>query len=398
MAFSWSNPRVSPIAIDLGIDSVKALQIVPGESPQVIAAACVSVPGQVRADPTLRMAFYNEAMRDLLRSAPFKGKRVAFAIPAIQTLVQHLQITKVEGEELSNQVGLMLRQKLNLDPARLVMRPVQVGPVVRDGVSKHEVICLAASRETVMRILSLASAHKLDVVGMHCEPLAIIQAFVHLYRRPGDEERTTCFIDIGAGTTKVLIAHGQNLVFAKHINVAGDHFTRALAQSQKIEFDQARQTRLRFADAAETHTAPIRRGTPNGVDDLDTEVSPSNLTTSLTGPATATAARPSDATLLHPETLESVIEEVQLCVRYHQSLFPGRVIEKLVFIGGEARQVRLCQKIARAVRIGAQLGDPLARLARPSSAKAQFGVDLQQPQPGWSVPVGLCTLNTTDGK
>ncbi len=77
-------------------------------------------------------------------------------------------------------------------------------------------------------------------------------------------------------------------------------------------------------------------------------------------------------------------------MRYHQSLFPGRPIEKLVFLGGEARHVSTCQKIARALRIGAQLGDPLARLVRLGHRGQSSGVDIEQPQPGWAVPMGLC--------
>ena len=50
----------------------------------------------------------------------------------------------------------------------------------------------------------------------------------------------------------------------------------------------------------------------------------------------------------------------------------------------------MCQKIARALRIGAQLGDPMARLVRVNQDKGSDGVDLRKPQPGWAVPMGLC--------
>ena len=89
------------------------------------------------------------------------------------------------------------------------------------------------------------------------------------------------------------------------------------------------------------------------------------------------------------EVFDCLLDELTLCVRYHQTLFPDRAVEKLVFLGGESRHVGLCQKIAQSLRIGAQLGDPLARLVRGNGDPGP-GVDLRQPQPGWAVPVGLC--------
>ena len=56
------------------------------------------------------------------------------------------------------------------------------------------------------------------------------------------------------------------------------------------------------------------------------------------------------------DTLDCLVDELQLSIRYHQSLFPGRQVEKLVFLGGEARSSRPARKSPGALRIGAQLG------------------------------------------
>jgi hypothetical protein len=41
----------------------------------------------------------------------------------------------------------------------------------------------------------------------------------------------------------------------------------------------------------------------------------------------------------------------------------------------------------------AQLGDPLCRLHR-DQAPTTIDVNLEEPQPGWTVPYGLCTAPT----
>ena len=408
MAFGFSKSRVSPIAIDFGADSLKLLQIVPGDPPQIVAAAAAEVPEHARTDPAARHAFYVDALKLMLSSNPFKGKRAVCSIPSYQTLVQHLQIAKVEQEDLNEQIGVMLRQRFNVDPSRMVIRSVQAGQIVRDGAARQEVICMAASRDAVMRHIETAHRSKLDVVGMHCEPNAVIRTFAHLYRRSDDHERTTCFIDIGSATTKVVITHGTDMVVAQNIHAAGDHLTRGLARNENMSFTDARRQRISEAGRApipeesrKTSAALVpggrerrgRGGVPPGLAMLDAALAAESSSASATAESPASfARRQEEQTDAVADVVECLIDELQLCIRYHQSLFSDRPIEKLVFLGGESRNVKLCQQIARTLRIGAQLGDPLARAMGASSGVKATGVDLRDPQPGWAVPLGLCLL------
>jgi len=64
-------------------------------------------------------------------------------------------------------------------------------------------------------------------------------------------------------------------------------------------------------------------------------------------------------------------------------------VDRLIFVGGEARHRALCQHIARELGLAAQLGDPLVRMGRNSDIGIESGIDRRQPQPGWSVAIGL---------
>lgn len=384
MAFGWSKNGVLPIAVDFGFKNLKLLQISPGDPPQMVAAAAAEVPDEARHDPALRHAAFADSLRQLLADQPFKGRRAICSIPAYQTLVQNFQIGKGEHEEVDAQVDLYLRQRLNVDPSRMVVRSFCVGDSGGNGSAKQEVVCIAASREVVMRYIDIVRRAKLDVVGMHCEPLAIIQSFAYLYRRKSDEMRTTCFVDIGAATTKVIVAHGARMVFAKTIHAAGDQLSCGIAKSRSIDAAEARRQRRDGVGAAERQTqtgdgsthadaAPLPRSGLAVIDAPDEESLDDR-------PATEGAG----------DAFDCLIDELRLSIRYHQNVFPDRPIEKLVFLGGEARHVDTCQKVAKAMKIGAQLGDPLSRMAWSKTAKAPMGVNLHEPQPGWAVPIGLC--------
>ena len=252
MAWGWSTTRYSPIAVDFGADSLKLLQIIPSDPPQMVAAASMDLPEHARTNHAARHAFFSDSLKELLSSRSFKGRRAICSIPSYQTLVQHLQIQgSSDPDEFEAQIHQHLRQRLNVDPSRMIIRHFRVGQVIRDGVTKQEVICMAASRDATLSHIQTAQRAKLEVVGMHCEPLAVLEAFSHLYRRDVDSKRVTCFVDLGAATTKVMITHGILMAFAKTIHVAGDHFTRQVAETYDMSFSEARQLRIQEVNAAE---------------------------------------------------------------------------------------------------------------------------------------------------
>lgn len=374
--FGLTPKNLSPIGVDLGTDAVKLLQIVFDDSPKLVAAGSRVIPYEVRADHKKRRDFLIDAISDLVREAGFRGRRAIASVPASLSYVQHIRLPKGETDE--QHVIDELRGKLPGDPANMVIRTIDAGMVMAHGTARQEVICLAVARPVVLHHMDILRRAKLDVVGMHCEPLAILEAFAHLYRREGDEKRTTFFIDIGWLATKAMIAHGKGLAFAKTIQVGGEHFDQQYAQELQIELTEARQRRRAMAG----------------------QVAPAPNTVIMQQPV-ATGGYSAGEPLCAPEPemlppggemLEALIDELQLCLGYHASIRPDHPVEKLVFLGGEARQTALCKRIAAALRLPAQLGDPMARAAREHTAKPPVGVDLRQPQPAWAVPLGLCRL------
>ncbi len=371
MGFGLSKQRVSPIAVDFGADSLKLLQVVPEQPAQLLAAAAAVVPEEARQDSAARMAFYSQTLRKLLKQQPFKGRRAMLAIPSQSTLMQNLDVTAQEGADTGPLVEAHLRDRLGMDPARLVVRHFDAGQIADNGSSFQEVVVIAVQRETVISYLNLARQCKLDVVGMHSVPQAILQGFAQLYQRSDDAERVVGFLDIGSAVTTLVIARGQRMVFAKTFAAAGDQMTRQYAQMNKVSFTAAREARMNGKASAGS----------SGGGAVAVMESASSAATSAPGAAAQEQADP---------TLDFLMDELQMCVRYYQRRFPQQPLSRLVFLGGESRHTDLCQKIARKLRIAAQLGDPFAALMRISKAKNPVGVDLNQPQPGWTVPYGLC--------
>ncbi|MEX0886859.1 MAG: pilus assembly protein PilM [Phycisphaeraceae bacterium] len=378
---------MGPIAVDFGCDSLKLLQLSSDAPTRVIAAAAAVVPGTARRDMGARQAFVAQTLPRLLASQPFQGRRVICSLPAFQSIVQHMEVPAVEDEDgLELQVQLQLRERMDVDPDRMVVRYFPIAQVTREGQPMQDVLCLAAGRDVVMRHIELLSRMKLNVVGMHSEAMAIQAAFANAAPTP---EQATCFIDIGATTTKVVILQNGEIAFAKTIQVAGDELTQQYATREHMDFEQARLRRIEQAGAEVSQpvgAAGPRAAVGTGLPSLDAQAG----VTSVAGATGVAAEAVADAAAVaEGDAIETLIDELQMGLRYHRRLFPGCPVGKLVFLGGEAHQSSLCQQIARNLQVAAQRGDPLASVHERAGVKPTAGVDLGEPQPGWAVPYGL---------
>ncbi|MEM9065451.1 MAG: pilus assembly protein PilM [Planctomycetota bacterium] len=348
----------SPVAIDFGTGALKLLQIDGGDQPQLIAAARVDTPDDLLSDPAGRLQFQTETLPRLVRTMKFRGKRAVCTIPATQTFCKPVQVGEGERSSSRGVVDHAVANQLGCDPRAIVTRQIEVGPVQGN---KLEIAALATGRKLVERLMESVKTAKLEPVGIFSEFEAMVAGLASPTDEP--EDASALYLDIGALTTAAAIAHGRTLAFARCLEVGGHHLDDAVGKQVKVGIERAREIRAQMdgpVQVAERSGASTNRFTKRIRHDIDL----TNLT-------------------------EMIVDEAQLCVRYHDSMFPQRPVRKVVFAGGEASWKGLCRHVAQGLRLPAQIADPLARVAR-SGSEPTTGVDLTQAQPGWAVPLGLC--------
>lgn len=402
MAFGMLNANVAPIAIEFGVGSLKALQLAPGDSPSLIAAASLETPEELRRDHDKRLTWQCENVPSLLKGAGFKGKRAIVSIPAPFTLVQHIQLQKSEGVNMTDLVMGHLQSQLQCDPSRVVVRHVEVTDVHRAGGARTEVICFAVARDMVMRIMSALRACKLEVIGAHSEHIALARAFDCVTKRAADRDLTSMYLDLGAGATKIVLMHGQDIVFAKTIHVAGIDLDASIAKAVDCDLAEARARRLAMGrdipqpvkkaapammsgmrEAAMAHAGAGMLGSPAAAVQDDRRIgAPTPGLTSPVDSFDAEVEKPLEG------PISALAAEISMCLRYHERLFPDRPVGRAVFVGGEARDLSLCQRIAKLLRLPAQIADPFACVQKTGKEPLRH-IDIHAPQPGWTVPFGL---------
>jgi len=416
MPFGMFRSHYSPILADFGSSGVKLVQTTVGELPTVSAAAFLPFSDDLRARPIEeRFEFLARELPEVLRENHFRGSRLVLAPFSQHMLVQHIGVPAGDADRAESVIRLQIAIGLGCDPDALVVRTSQVCETTRDGTAKVEHIAFAMSRDDVMRYVELARRTKLKVVGVHGEISALVHAFDHVNRRAEDENISTMYVDLGYGGTKVAICHGAKLVFAKSLTIAGRTIDARLAEVRRCSLAEARTARLAEgikpirigapaaaqcaapAASAEGGMAILRAAAAKIEADNAATVTVVDRRTSGAAPAlgaTVDAASASrTVTSEVRETVESLADELSMCTRYHGSLFRDRRIDRVVFLGGEARDTGLCQSLASGLRLPAKVGDPMARFLVNGAAPKGLP-DPQSSHPGWAVAVGLASSPT----
>ena len=408
MAISMFNSQGSPIAIDFGASSVKLMQLSSNtERPQIVGAAELPIPDSVRGKLDAELDFLEQQLPEIINRAKLKGKRAVISIPNSRTLVQHMQLARVEGANDSDIIKTHLQTQFGCAPDALVVRHHEVCDVHRGGQSQREVIVVAMVHETIMRYVNLlARKCKIQVAGVHSDAHATAHAFEHLTRRGSDEDNCSMYINLGWSGTLVTITRGPDIIFSRHIAVGGRQFDMQIAKTLHCDINAARTHRLEVGDqAVRVDAAAMSPG--NAIMNVA-----ANSSAGSNGAALMDDRRDEDATAPgmgqnvgsgtdNPqlesfqlgELLDTLCDELSMCIRYHRGLFPENPLARAIFVGGEARQLWLCRHLVNEIRLSAQLGDPLTRF-QPAKGVVTPGLDLSQPQPGWAVPCGLCTAPT----
>lgn len=344
---------VFPIGVDLGSAGIKMAQLrQAGQTIELVAAGAAKLPHD-RVPFEERTQLLTQSVRAILRSNDFKTRNCVLSLPAEATFVHHVKIPKLPKSQVARAVEWELRGKLPYPVEQAVIRHIIAGDAFGEGEPKQEVIVVAAPKATLDACLSIARRAKLEVTAINVEPCALVECFTRLFPESGGAPRTILYIDMGAVSTQVVISRGNRIVFARNLLEGGEQLDQTVAEGLGIPVEQART---------------VRRDLARG--DIDAEAE-------------------NELVHLLVRSLDDLTGELTQCLRYYESVFRSQPVERVIFLGGEAYDKRLCQAIAQRLNLPAQIGDPLVRIERVQGAGAAAGLTSHEPQPDWAVAVGL---------
>jgi type IV pilus assembly protein PilM len=383
----FSQPT-NPIGVDFGSDCLRMAQVQQvGDDYRLIAAASADVPSNLRDDWQARLEFFSRGARELMAHAPFRGRQAVIGLPASVTHITEIRLPFMDEAELKRIIPGKLAGRFPFDAADAVLRHMIAGDI-GDGPDRLcEVIVMGAPKKWINEFLAAAAKAGLDVIGMNVEPMAIVDCFSHVFRRRSEEALAEFFVDMGRTGTRGIIAQSGKVRLVRNFPIGGDDFTDAVASANNTANENARTLRIKLASAAQSRAARAAMA----------------QATTLIAPRPGQSAEAAlglecpreeaqQADQVHQAcrpVAARLIAELNQCRIYYEQTFSRPPVDRMIFIGGEARQRALCQHIAAEMDLTAQLGDPLCRMSRFSEVNIESGIDRRTPQPAWTVAIGL---------
>ena len=259
--------KIQPVwALDVGQAALKALKLVPGETPDLVIAEAfdyVEYPkilSQPDADPE---QLVREALETFLERNELKGCKVAIAVPGQAGLVKFIKLPPVEKKRIPDIVKFEARQQIPFALEEVVWAYQQIGgddEEEEEEFTMAEVGLFAMKRDQINRAILPFKVAGIEVDIVQMGPIALYNFITFdQIKAPaaaatggvedaetdaGEEKKAKAdkgsivLLDIGADNTDLIITDGTR-IWQRNVPIGGNHFTRALTKELKLTFAKA---------------------------------------------------------------------------------------------------------------------------------------------------------------
>jgi len=335
--------RCSPIGVDLGSRSVKLIQF-DADGQRLVESSRWDLPAGDAEEiaPEEQAAQWSEAISQARKGHRFRGREATICLSARELFVQNIRVPKSDDAHLDVLVRQEAASRIPFDIAQAEIRFVPATDVRQGEVTKREIILLACHRPVLERIIAVVEQAGLQPVAIDVEPACLLRCYSRQFRRDEDRQSRAMYVHMGSSNTVVVIAHGEDALFVKYIDLGGQHMNEAVSRSLKLALPEAAALR--------------RSGGDRRVDQQDAQVARS----------VAEAVRP---------VIERLGHELFMCVRYHSVTFRGQPLVRVVLGGGEASPA-LAEALSQRLDLHCEVGDPLRsfNVIIPGGHHAQWDV------------------------
>ena len=231
-----SRKYLTPIGVDVKNEAIFAIQYALAKG-QARLHAAASRPIPPTGDPEARAAACVEALRDVLRSDRFVGRKVISTLPRGEVDIRLVRLppeTTPDGDEelFVEEIFRKARQMLLYDPEEAVLDYLPIGTEIQDGKRYFNLLLIASHQNHVNRQLALLRNANLQCLHLDIAPSAAARVF-------REEEITYSMIELEAHRTVISVAQGSSLMFSRTIQLGMDEVIDELASALEISRLQA---------------------------------------------------------------------------------------------------------------------------------------------------------------
>lgn len=338
----------SVLGVDFGASSIKIVQLTRKHEQATLetygelslGAYEGKEVGRVLAVPEERLS---AMLKDLVKESEAKAKRVVVSVPLRYSFVTTIQLPELSQEEFAPAVQFEARKyiPLPIDEVELDWERIALSEGERtESEGKVPVLIAASQKEVRDRYMRILTATGFEKDGIEIEVFSTTRSVI------GRSRETTMILEIGAATSKCVIAEHGSVRSAYGVDKGGQQLSLTLTQAMNIDFVSAERVKRE-----------------RGIRDM-----PEN--------------HEQRETLL--PVLDSIFEEGER-MRTFWRRKTGRPIERIILTGGGALLPGVMEHASEYFGTPVYLGNPFSMLEYPTVME---GV-AKEIGPAFSVAVGL---------
>jgi len=331
------------VGIDIGSKTIKIVELGrEGANWRLRASGVVGFQGVTpdRAKDDVELSALSSVVKKLFVEANISQREVNIALPEAHAFTRTVKFPPLTDQEIASAVKWEAEQYIPIPIAEAVVQHQIIER--RENISPPEAIVLlvAAPKNLVEAYVKTVRMAGLTVIGVETELISLSRALA-------PEAQTVMLVDFGAGSTDIAIVKSGKLSFSRTIPTAGEAFTRAVAQSLGIEYQQAEEYKRAYG------------------------LSGSQLEGKIKG-------------ALDP-VFRIVVDEMKKAIHFYQSEEKGEAPRSIILSGGTAGMPEAISLLSKLMGIEVVIGNPFARVA----VDAQVARNIAAFAPLYSIAVGL---------
>ncbi|MBC7292896.1 MAG: type IV pilus assembly protein PilM, partial [Thermoleophilia bacterium] len=237
--------QTGQFGLDIGGSSLVAVHVT-GKPGRLKLRACYEwpLPDDIVVDgEVVEVDLFSRELKTFVVKHRLRGRAVHLAVSNQKVIVRNIDLPEMTTEELRGAIEFQAQDYIPIPIDEVVLDYQLLGKrMAPDGVSRQEVLLVAAQRAMITNLLSAVRRAGLKVAGIDVASLALIRALVpspSFLAAEGDTGVCRALADVSSSVCTLVVAEDRMPRFARVINFSSDRFARALAESRGIPFDDA---------------------------------------------------------------------------------------------------------------------------------------------------------------
>ena len=331
------------VGLDIGTKTIKIVELEKdGDSFSLSASGIVGFNGNSveKMIDEKEMSSFAQIVRKLHKVAGVGSHDVVISIPEQSAFTRTVSFPLLTDAEISSAVKWEIEQYIPIPAAEAISQHIILERNEKTSPPSVSVLLVAAPRVLVEKYTKIVQLAGLNPVAVETELIALTRALAPI-------DKTVLLIDLGANSTDIAIAKNSLPCFSRSIPLAGEAFTRAVAQNLGVTAPQAEEYKKTYG-----LTATQLEGKVKGA----------------LGPV-----------------LRLVVDEIKKSISFYQSEQKGEAPTAIQISGGGSAMPQIITGLTELLGIEVSIATPFTRVKTdPETAKklAPYG-------PLYSVAVGL---------